>query len=207
MSTTNPITLLQQKCGIAADGVWGPNTFKAAAKHYNLTPEQAAHFFGQCATESGNFTVFTENLNYSDVGLVTTFKKYFPNIQATVGYARQPQKIANKVYANRMCNGDAASGDGWKFRGRGPIQLTGKENYQAFATSIGRPDVMSNPDIVATELGFEAAMFFFKKNKLFDIAKQGVTVPIITDISKKVNGGTHGLKDRIDKTIKFYGWR
>jgi putative chitinase len=201
-----PMQALQAKCGIAPDGKWGPGTFKAARDHYKLTNSGAAHFFGQCAHESGGFKVFQENLNYSDKGLNGIFKKYFPTIFSTTGYARKPEKIANKVYANRMGNGPESSGDGWTYRGRGPIQLTGKSNYTQFAADIGRPDVLTNPDIVATELAFESALWFFRKNNLFAIADKGVTDAVITQITKRVNGGTHGLDDRLKKTKQYAAW-
>ena len=205
-SSSNPLAQLQSKCGLAADGKWGPGTYKGARDYFKLTNGQAAHFFGQCAHESGGFKVFSENLNYSDKGLNGIFKKYFPTIASTAGYARKPEKIANKVYANRMGNGAEASGDGYKFRGRGPIQLTGKDNYTAFAASIGRPDVLTNPDIVCGELAFESALWFFKKNNLFAIADKGVTDAVITQITKRVNGGTHGLDDRLKKTKQYFAW-
>jgi putative chitinase len=201
-----PMQSLQAKCGVAADGKWGPGTFKAARDYYKLSTASAAHFFGQCAHESGGFKVFSENLNYSDKGLNGIFKKYFPTIASTAGYARKPEKIANKVYANRMGNGPESSGDGWKFRGRGPIQLTGKSNYTQFSQDIGRPDVLTNPDIVATELAFESALWFFNKNGLFAIAAKGVTDAVIGQITRRVNGGTHGLDDRIKKTKQFAAW-
>ena len=205
-SSSNPLAQLQSKCGLAADGKWGPGTYKGARDYFKLTNGQAAHFFGQCAHESGGFKVFSENLNYSDKGLNGIFKKYFPTIASTAGYARKPEKIANKVYANRMGNGPEASGDGYKFRGRGPIQLTGKDNYTAFAASVGRPDVLTNPDIVCGELAFESALWFFKKNNLFAIADKGVTDAVITQITKRVNGGTHGLDDRLKKTKQYFAW-
>ena len=201
-----PMEALQTKCGITADGKWGPGTYVSAKGYYKLSSAQAAHFFGQCAHESGNFKVFSENLNYSDKGLNGIFKKYFPTIASTAGYARKPEKIANKVYSNRMGNGPESSGDGYKFRGRGPIQLTGKDNYTAFSQSIGRPDVLTNPDIVATELAFESALWFFNKNGLFAIADKGVTDAVIGQITRRVNGGTHGLDDRIKKTKQFAAW-
>jgi len=201
-----PMAALQAKCGLPADGKWGPGTFKGAKDYYKLSTAQAAHFFGQCAHESGNFKVFSENLNYSADGLTKIFKKYFPSLAAAQGYARKPEKIANKVYANRMGNGPEASGDGWKFRGRGPIQLTGKDNYTAFAQSIKRPDILTNPDIVATELAFESALWFFNKNGLFAIADKGVTDAVIGQITRRVNGGTHGLDDRIKKTKQYANW-
>jgi len=201
-----PMAALQAKCGVGADGKWGPGTFKAAKDYFKLSTAQAAHFFGQCSHESGGFKVFSENLNYSDKGLNGIFKKYFPTIASTAGYARKPEKIANKVYANRMGNGPESSGDGYKFRGRGPIQLTGKDNYTAFAKDIKRPDVLTNPDIVATELAFESALWFFNKNGLFAIADKGVTDAVIGQITRRVNGGTHGLDDRIKKTKQYAAW-
>ena len=105
-----------------------------------------------------------------------------------------------------MGNGPESSGDGWKFRGRGPIQLTGKSNYTQFSQDIGRPDVLTNPDIVATDLAFESALWFFRKNNLFAIADKGVSDAVITQITKRVNGGTHGLDDRLKKTKQYAGW-
>ena len=201
-----PVAALQTKCGITADGKWGPGTYKAARDYFKLTNNQAAHFFGQCAHESGGFKVFSENLNYSDKGLNGIFKKYFPTIASTAGYARKPEKIANKVYANRMGNGPEASGDGWKYRGRGPIQLTGKDNYTAFAADVKRPDVLKNPDLVVGELAFESALWFFRKNGLLAVADKGVTDAVITQITKRVNGGTHGLDDRLKKTKQYANW-
>ena len=201
-----PLAALQSKCGLAADGKWGPGTYKAARDYFKLSNSQAAHFFGQCAHESGGFKVFSENLNYSAEGLTKIFKKYFPTVASTAGYARKPEKIANKVYANRMGNGPESSGDGWLYRGRGPIQLTGKDNYTAFSKEIGRPDVLSNPDLVCGELAFESALWFFRKNGLLAIADKGVTDAIITQITKRVNGGTHGLDDRLKKTKQYAAW-
>ena len=205
-SGLGPLAQLQSKCGLAADGKWGPGTYKGARDYFKLTNGQAAHFFGQCAHESGGFKVFSENLNYSADGLSKIFKKYFPSVAAATPYARKPENIANKVYANRMGNGPESSGDGWMFRGRGPIQLTGKDNYTAFATAIGRPDVLTNPDIVCGELAFESALWFFRKNNLFAIADKGVTDVVITQITKRVNGGTHGLDDRLKKTKQYFAW-
>ena len=197
---------LQQKIGVTADGAFGPGTLKAAMNYYKLSPRRAAHFFAQTAHESGNFKAFSENLNYGAKGLLGIFRKYFPTEALARAYERQPQKIANRVYANRMGNGDEASGDGWKFRGRGALQLTGKSNYQAFADYIGRPDVMTNPDLVANELCFESALWFFDRNKLWGICDQGVNDASILALTKRINGGTHGLDDRKMKTKKFFSW-
>ena len=197
---------LQQKIGIAADGAWGPGTFKAAMAFYKLSPVRAAHFFAQTAHETGGFKAFSENLNYSAKGLRGVFGKYFPTDALAAQYERKPEKIANRVYASRMGNGNEASGDGWRYRGRGALQLTGRDNYKAFADYCKRPDVMSNPDLVATELAFESAMFFFERNKLWAICDQGVTDAAILSLTKKINGGTHGLADRSDKTKKYIAW-
>jgi hypothetical protein len=134
------------------------------------------------------------------------FKKYFPDMATANRYARQPEKIANRVYGNRMGNGPEASGDGWRYRGRGALQLTGRDNYAAFAKYANRPDVMSNPDLVATELAFESAMFFFERNKLWAICDQGISDSSILALTKRINGGTHGLADRSEKTKKYFLW-
>ena len=194
---------LQTKIGVTADGAFGPGTLKAAMAHYKMTPERAAHFFAQTAHETGGFKAFSENLNYSGDGLKKIFGKYFPGT-LNESYQRNPEKIANRVYASRMGNGAESSGDGWKYRGRGALQLTGKSNYEAFAKYCNRPDVMTNPDLVATELAFESAMFFFERNKLWAICDQGVTDATILSISKKINGGTHGLEDRKAKTKTYF---
>lgn len=198
---------LQQKIGVTADGLFGPGTLKAAMAYYKMSPERAAHFFAQTAHESGGFKVFSENLNYSADGLNKIFPKYFKNAGRDVApYARNPEKIANIVYASRMGNGDTASGDGWKYRGRGALQLTGKSNYQNLANHLGKPEIMDNPDLVAGELAFESAMYFFDRNKLWDIADKGVNKDTILLMTKRINGGTHGLADREEKTLKYYSW-
>ena len=197
---------LQSKIGVTADGAFGPGTLKAGMAYYKFTPERAAHFFAQTAHESGNFKAFSENLNYGASGLLGIFKKYFPTEAVAKQYERKPEMIANKVYASRMGNGDEASGDGFKFRGRGALQLTGKANYQAFADYLKKPEIMTNPDLVATEFSFESAIFFFDKNKLWDICDKGVNKDTILALTKRINGGTHGLADREEKTLKYYGW-
>jgi putative chitinase len=196
---------LQTKIGVTADGAFGPGTMKKAMEFYKLTPVRAAHFFAQTAHESGNFKAFSENLNYSADGLNKIFPKYFKNAGRDANaYARNPEKIANVVYASRMSNGDEASGDGWKFRGRGALQLTGRANYQAFSEYLGKPEIMTNPDLVATEFSFESAMFFFERNKLWAICDQGINDAAILALTKRINGGTHGLDDRNQKTKKYY---
>jgi putative chitinase len=198
---------LQNKCGCHADGAFGPGTFKSAAAFYKLSPNRAAHFFAQTAHESGNFKAFSENLNYSAKGLRSIFGKYFPTDALARAYERKPEKIANRVYANRMGNGDEASGEGWLYKGRGPLQLTGKNNYRAFGKYIGREqEILDNPDLVATELGFESALWFFDANKLWGICDQGINDGAILALTKRINGGTHGLDDRKLKTKKYAAW-
>jgi putative chitinase len=196
---------LQSKIGVTADGAFGPGTLKTAMAHYKMTTERAAHFFAQTAHETGGFKAFSENLNYSADGLQKIFGKYFPGLLEEQ-YARNPEKIANRVYADRMGNGAEASGDGWKYRGRGALQLTGKANYKAFSDYLKNPLIMEQPDLVAGELAFESAMFFFDKNKLWEICDKGVNKDTILALTKRINGGTHGLADREEKTIKYYGW-
>jgi len=197
---------LQKKIGVSADGAFGPGTFKRGAAFYKMSSSRAAHFFAQTAHESGGFKTFSENLNYSAKGLREVFGKYFKTDLETQMYARQPERIANRVYANRMGNGPESSGDGWKFRGRGALQCTGRATYQAFADYIGRPDIMKNPDIVATELAFESALWFFDKNKLWSICDKGVNDAAILALTKRINGGTNGLDDRRAKTKKYATW-
>lgn len=197
---------LQRKIGVTADGAFGPGTLKTAAAYYKLSPKRAAHFFAQCAHESGNWKATSENLNYGAKGLRGIFGKYFPTDALARQYERQPQKIANRVYANRMGNGPESSGDGWKFRGRGFLQLTGHDNYKALSEYISRPDVMTNPDLVAGELAIESALWFFDRNKLWSICDQGINDAAILALTKRINGGTHGLDDRKLKTRKYAGW-
>jgi putative chitinase len=197
------IKALQTKIGITADGAFGPGTLKAAMAFYKLTPLRAAHFFAQTAHETGEYKAFSENLSYSTDGLKKIFGKYFPGTLAE-GYARNPEKIANRVYGNRMGNGDEASGEGWKFRGRGALQLTGKENYTAFSKYLNKPEILVNPDLVANEYAFESAMFFFDKNKLWTICDKGIDDASITALTKRINGGTLGLDHRKALTLKYY---
>ena len=197
------IKSLQTKIGAKADGAFGPGTMKAAMAFYKLTPIRASHFFGQTAHETGDFKLFSENLNYSANGLKKIFGKYF-TASTALSYARNPEKIANKVYGNRMGNLDESSGDGYKFRGRGALQLTGKSNYEAFAKYLGKPEIIDKPDVVANEYAFESAMFFFDKNNLWNICDGGVNDATILKLTKRINGGTNGLTHRTELTTKYY---
>ena len=174
-----------------------------AAKFAINTPLRLAHFLAQCGHESGGFRATQENLNYSAKGLNGIFKKYFPTESAAASYARQPEKIASKVYANRMGNGSEATKEGYKFRGRGYIQLTGKENYTSFGKSINE-DICSNPDKVASSYALLSAAWFFNKNGLHKMADEGASDLVVTKITKRVNGGTIGLPDRIKHFKEYY---
>jgi putative chitinase len=176
---------------------------EVASKFGINTPLRVAHFLAQCGHESGGFRVTQENLNYSAKGLNGIFKKYFPTEASAAAYARQPQKIANKVYANRMANGSEASGDGYKFRGRGYIQLTGRDNYTQFGKAIG-VDIPSNPDVVASTYALASAAWFWSKNGLNKLADAGASDTAVTSITKRVNGGTIGLADRIKHFKEYY---
>lgn len=165
-------------------------------------PKRLSHLIGQCKHESGNFSIFTENLNYSEQGLLKTFPKYFTQETAVV-FAKKPEKIANHVYADRMGNGPETLGNGYRYRGRGAIQLTGRDNYKAFGAALG-VDLLANPDLVSTTYPIASAAFFFKSNGLWTICDKGTDVPTITAVTKRVNGGIHGLSERILYTQEVY---
>lgn len=171
-----------------------------AAKFKIDTPLKLAHFLAQCGHESGGFKVVNENLNYSSDGLKKIFPKYFPGTLSE-SYARQPEKIASRVYGGRMGNGIEETKEGFKFRGRGFIQLTGKDNYTAFGKSINE-DVISNPDVVSTKYPLLSAAWFFSKNCLSKCIDESDAT--ITSVTKCVNGGTNGLEDRKKHFKEYY---
>lgn len=187
--------------GIVPDAVLTqiPDT---AAKFNITTNLRLAHFLAQCAHESGEFRVVTENLNYSADGLLKVFPRYFQN-KLNESYARNPEKIASRVYASRMGNGDEASKEGYKFRGRGYIQLTGKNNYTSFSQFIGE-DCVANPELVATKYPLASAAFFFNSNGLWAACDRGTDVAAVEAVTRRVNGGTIGLQDRIAHFNKYY---
>ena len=169
--------------------------------HEINTPLRAAHFLAQAAHESGGFKFKSENLNYSKDSLLKVFPKYFTPASAEA-YHRQPEKIASRVYANRMGNGNEASKEGWKFKGRGYIQLTGKDNYKAFSDWAKEPSIMENPDQVADDkYAGLSAIWFWNKNGLSKIADTDNLRDdkTIIKITSRVNGGTHGIVDRTER--------
>ena len=205
MAKGEALKILQAKCGVTADGAFGPNTARAIADYYKLSPKRGAHLLGQAAHESGNFMISEENLNYRASTMCRVWPSRFKSEAEAEPYAMNPQKLANKVYNGRMGN-KIGSNDGWLFAGKGFIQLTGKDNVRAFAEHIGRDSLVDDPSPIATELAMDSAIFFFEKNGLFDVADEGVNDDVIKKITRRVNGGYHGLDDRIEKTKKIYVW-
>jgi putative chitinase len=167
------------------------------------TPLRLAHFLAQVSHESGGFKFLNENLNYGAKGLMSIFKKYFPTQQKALQYERKPEKIANLVYGNRMGNGPETSGEGYKYRGRGYIQLTGKDNYKSFDAFVPE-DVTNNPDLVATKYPLLSAAWFFHKNGINKVSDEGASDAVVTKVTRRVNGGTIGLDDRLKHFKEYY---
>lgn len=204
---------LQRKIGVLDDGDFGKKSAIAFMNHYKLSASQTAHFLGQCFHETGGFKLFEENLNYSSEGLINVFKSDFDldkdrvieaneKLKANT-LARKPEPIANFVYANQNGNGNEASGDGWKFRGRGALQTTGRSNYKSLSDYLLKPEIMDNPSLVATQYAFDSALFYFKKRSLWKLCGS-VDNSSITKVTRLINGGTNGLADRIKWTNHFY---
>lgn len=166
-----------------------------------ITNLRLCHFLAQCSTESGNFKLTLENLNYSTSGLMKIFPGYFSGNLAE-SYAHQPEKIASRVYGSRMGNGDETTKEGWKFRGRGFLQVTGKQNYQILGDFLN-VDLVSNPDLVATTYPLSSAAHFFYKNNLWPICDEGLSEEVVTRVSKRVNGGYNGLDHRKSEFKRF----
>ena len=194
MNTEQLAKILKMKPAKAGEWI---DAINATFEKFDIsTPERQACFLGQCSHESGGFTALSENLNYSASSLCRVWPKRFPTVTDGQNYERNPQKIANKVYANRMGNGDEESGEGFAYRGRGLIQLTGKSNYEACGEAIG-VDLVSNPDLVATpEYAALSAGWFWDKNHLNKFADAND----MEGLTKKINGGTHGIEDRVART-------
>jgi putative chitinase len=203
---SDALKILQARCGVKDDGSFGPNTARAIAKHYELSDKHGAHLLGQAHHESGGFKRTKEGLYYSTPErLMAVWPSRFKSVEAAMPYTKNPEALANKVYNGRMGNEEGSS-DGWKFSGKGFIQLTGRSNFRSFSSDMRLPDVMKHPAFVETEYAFESALWFFRSNKLFTICDKGVDDDTIKAVTKRVNGGTHGLKDRIEQTKKIYEW-
>lgn len=205
---SQPIKAFQKKHGLVADGILGPKSYAKMMEVFKMNRLELAHFLGQCAHESGTFTITTENLNYSADRLLVVFKKYFTKEQAKA-YEKKPILIGSRVYANRMGNGSEQSLEGYKFRGRGALQTTGKSLYEALGKFIG-VNLLNNPDLVSEEYFFESALYYFEKNNIRKYCKD-VSINSITTVSKIINVGNaattvkpNGLDDRITKTLYYY---
>jgi putative chitinase len=194
---------LQAKVGAKPDGSFGPNTARAIAKHYDLSPARGAHLLGQASHESAGFRLVRENLNYTSETMMRVWPSRFRTLEEAQPFARNPKGLADKVYSNRMGNGE---GEGHIYIGRGFLQLTGKDNYKAFAADMRVPEIMQDPSLVETEYAFETALWFFEKNNLFAIADEGVSDDTIKRISKRVNGAYIGLSHRSEETYKVFSW-
>lgn len=206
----NKIKDFQEVNELDDDGIIGYNTISKMKEVWKIkTDEQIASFLGQVHHESAGFTADKENLNYSSKALLNTFKKYFKTIASTEGYARNPEKIANKVYSNRMGNGDEASGEGMKYRGAGGIQLTGADNYKAFSKWLGLCYILTTEEI-ADKYFWETGLFYFEVNNLWDLALKVDDISILK-LSRAINLGNrnskatpNGLEDRIKQTKHYY---
>ena len=194
---------LQARVGVTADGAFGPNTARAIAKHCGLSAKRAAHLLGQASHESGGFKLVRENLNYSPETMMRVWPSRFKTLEDAQPFARNPKALADKVYSNRMGNGE---GEGHVYIGRGFLQLTGKDNYKSFAADMDAPEILKDPSLVETKYAFETALWFFQKNGLFDIADKGVSEDVIKQVTKRVNGGYVGLDHRIKETRKIWDW-
>jgi putative chitinase len=184
--------LESQLLALGIDGKWTEALNNTFEKYGIDTPKRQAAFIGQCMHESAGFKTLEENLNYSAKALMATWPSRFPNEEVANQYARQPEKIANKVYGGRMGNADESSGEGWKYRGRGIKQLTGKENYERCGSSLG-VDLVSNPDLLLDpKYAALSAGWFWNKHNLNDLADKAD----IETMTKRINGGLLGLDAR-----------
>lgn len=200
----NHVVEFQKSNGLIADGIIGKKTIQKMRCVFDIqTDTQVSHFLSQIEHETGGFKADTENLNYTSSGLLKTFPKYFKDSVTARKYANKPEAIANRVYANRMGNGSETSADGWKYRGRGSIQLTGKNNYLAFSGYMKDNNIMLNPDIVATKYFWQTALFYFEHNSLWALMR-GNTKETVKKVRKAVNGGYNGLEHCYELFTKYY---
>jgi len=193
---------LQAKIGATPDGAFGPNTARKICDYYALNAERGAHFLGQLVKESGTFQYVEENLNYSTEGILNVFGKYFKTEAEAEECARNPQALADRVYGHRYGN----EGQGYLWRGRGFLQCTFKDNYAQFAADMNLPEVMKDPDLVATDYPMESALWFFKRKKLWEMCDTIPSNESVKGLTYRVNGGYNGLKERQKETHKIYDW-
>lgn len=203
----NPIQKLQHSLNLKADGIIGKNTFNALCDKWSLSPIQLAHLIGQCDHETAGFSIWEENLNYSSSGLLKTFSKYYKDKLLAIKHERKPSVIANHVYGHRM--GNNQPNDGWHFKGRGAIQITGRTNYGLFADSVNDRSIMTMPSLVSSKYAFESAIWFFDSNNLFKLCSD-LSDSTILKVSRGINLGNpnssvtpNGFSDRKAKTLKY----
>jgi putative chitinase len=195
---------LQEKCGVAADGAFGPNTAKAIVSHYELSPKRGAHLLGQVVHESGSFKYTRENLNYSVEAIMKVWPSRFPTKESAEPFARNPKALAENVYFDRMGNDSKEKASA--YIGRGFLQLTGYNNVRSFASDMRVPEVLDNPQLLEEDYAMDTALWFFKKNNLWKICDEGVNDDTIKRLTKRINGGYTGLDHRVKETNKIYGW-
>ena len=201
---SNALKLLQEKCGCSPDGSFGPNTARGIVKHYELSPERGAHLLGQVIHESGSFKLTRENLNYSVEAMMRVWPSRFPTKESAEPYARNPKALAENVYFGRMGNDSKEKAS--LYIGRGFLQLTGFNNVKAFASDMGKPEVMEDPSLLEEDYAMDTAIWFFQKNNLWKICDEGVNDDTIKRLTRKINGGYTGLDHRIKETNKVYEW-
>ena len=201
---SNALKLLQEKCGCSPDGSFGPNTARGIVKHYELSPERGAHLIGQVIHESGSFKLTRENLNYSVESMMRVWPSRFPTKESAEPYARNPKALAENVYFGRMGNDSKEKAS--LYIGRGFLQLTGYDNVKAFASDMGKHEVMTDPSLLEEDYAMDTAIWFFQKNNLWKICDEGVNDDTVKRLTRKINGGYTGLDHRIKETNKVYEW-
>ena len=201
---SNALKLLQEKCGCSPDGSFGPNTARGIVKHYELSPERGAHLLGQVIHESGSFKLTRENLNYSVESMMRVWPSRFPTKESAEPYARNPKALAENVYFGRMGNDSKEKAS--LYIGRGFLQLTGYDNVKAFASDMGKHEVMTDPSLLEEDYAMDTAIWFFQKNNLWKICDEGVNDDTVKRLTRKINGGYTGLDHRIKETNRVYDW-
>ena len=201
---SHALKLLQEKCGCSPDGSFGPNTARGIVKHYELSPERGAHLLGQVIHESGSFKLTRENLNYSVESMMRVWPSRFPTKESAEPYARNPKALAENVYFGRMGNDSKEKAS--LYIGRGFLQLTGFNNVKAFASDMGKPEVMTDPSLLEEDYAMDTAIWFFQKNNLWKICDEGVNDDTVKRLTRKINGGYTGLDHRIKETNRVYDW-
>ena len=203
---------VQQRCGCNPDGQFGPNSAKGIMDYYEMSPERAAHFLGQVCIESMNFQAVEENLNYSVDALMKVFGRYFKTRADAKPYSKNPRALANYVYMDKNRSeksklGNVDTDDGWIFRGRGFLQVTGRANVRKFASDMRLPDVMDEPQLISSHYPMESALWYFNKRRgLWKICDEGVSKDTCKRVTKSVNGGYNHLDERTNQTFKIYEW-